>query len=113
WIFCPTRAALEQCEREDLGDEAHYVGDVMNDTLRLARDLPTSGGDVLDRFGVTPGDYVVATIHRPENTASAALLVRVLDYIRDEARGAPIIFPTHPRVAAVIAANGLDMSHYR
>lgn len=113
WIFCPTRAALEQCGREDLGDEAHYVGDVMNDTLRLARDLPTNGGDVLERFGVTPGDYVVATIHRPENTDSAALLVRVLEYIRDEARGAPIIFPTHPRVAAVIAANRLDMSGFR
>lgn len=103
WIFCPTRASYAQCLKEDLEREAHYAGDVMYDTLRLARSLPSPAVDVLESLGVRPGAYVVATIHRPENTGSIERLGKVLDYIRDHANGAPIVFPTHPRVAALIA----------
>ena len=107
WIFCPTREAYAQCLKEDLANEAHYAGDVMNDTLRLARALPSPSVDILESLGVRPREYVVATIHRPENTGSAERLGEVLDYIREHADGAPIILPAHPRVAGLIADQGI------
>lgn len=111
-IFCPTRASYEQCLREDLADEARFVGDVMRDTLRLAKAIPPQGQDVLDRLGVEPGAYVVATIHRPENTNDPEKLIRILDFVREQAAGAPIVFPTHPRVAGQIESAAIDMSGF-
>lgn len=112
WIFCPTRSAYENCKAEGLGDVAYYVGDVMYDTLLLAKGLPTSAEDVLQRLGVEPGGYIVTTIHRPENTGTADYLRQILDYIRDQAAGVPVVFPTHPRVAALIKSGGIDMTGF-
>jgi UDP-GlcNAc3NAcA epimerase len=110
WIFCPTKSAFDHCQVEGLSDVAHNVGDVMYDTLLLAKQLPSSGAGVLDRLGLEAGGYVVTTIHRPENTESAAHLKQVLDYVRDQAAGTPIVFPAHPRVGALIESASVDMS---
>lgn len=110
-IFCPTRDAYDSCIREDKSQQAFYVGDVMFDTLRLAREVQVTGDDVLGHLGVQRGEYVVATIHRPENTTPEKL-VRVIDYIRNQASGLPIIFPMHPRVAALVATTKPDLAGF-
>lgn len=113
WIFCPTNSAYEHCQAEGLADVAHNVGDVMYDTLLLAKQLPVSGDGVLRRLELEPRSYVVITIHRPENTGTAEHLNRVLNYVRDNADGAPVIFPAHPRVAALIEMGEVDITGIR
>jgi UDP-N-acetylglucosamine 2-epimerase len=50
--------------------------------------------DVLSRFGVEPGTYVVATIHREANV-QAARLARIVDGLGRIPE--PVLFPAHPR----------------
>jgi len=56
--------------------------------------------------GELPSRFVLATIHRPENTDSEAALRRILDAL---ARlPIPVLFLPHPRTIAAIAHFGLD-----
>ncbi|WP_374009592.1 non-hydrolyzing UDP-N-acetylglucosamine 2-epimerase [Leifsonia sp. LS-T14] len=50
--------------------------------------------------GVQPGGYVLATIHRPENTDDAAALRRALTELA--AIEAPVLLVAHPRTRAAI-----------
>jgi UDP-GlcNAc3NAcA epimerase len=51
--------------------------------------------DALRRFGVEPGGYVVATIHREANATQPERLARIVGGLGrvDE----PVLFPAHPR----------------
>jgi len=65
----------------------------------------TSNSHVLERFALEPGEYVVATVHRAANTDDARVFERIVRGLRNI--GLPVIFPVHPRTAALGAANGL------
>lgn len=110
-IFCPTRSSLDSCLAENLGDNAHYTGDVMADTLRLVHSSSRSGG-AFEALRLDEGGYVVMTVHRPENTNDPARFLRILDVVREEAKGKRIIFPAHPRTARLIDELKCDMSGF-
>ena len=83
------------------------VGDVMLDaTLRLAP-IARERSNALERFGVEPGGYVVATIHREANVAPERLrpIVEALGRL-----GEPVVFPAHPRTRSVLAAAGVTVA---
>ncbi|WP_405189633.1 UDP-N-acetylglucosamine 2-epimerase (non-hydrolyzing) [Streptomyces anulatus] len=63
--------------------------------------------DLLDGLGLTPDGYVLATIHRPENTDDPAVLARVLRELARITRTHPVVLPLHPRTRARIGAAGL------
>jgi UDP-GlcNAc3NAcA epimerase len=103
WLFCPTPVAVENLRREGIaGDRVSLVGDVMYDVALLVRDRV---GDV-NRWGVTPGQYILATIHRAENTDDPARLAAVFDGLREVAKRMPVVLPLHPRTRAVLARGG-------
>jgi len=55
--------------------------------------------------GILPG-FVLATVHRPENTDDAAALERILAALAG--LDAEVVLPVHPRTRAAIARFGLD-----
>lgn len=63
--------------------------------------------DLLDGLGLTPDGYVLATVHRPENTDDPAVLARVLRELARITRTHPVVLPLHPRTRARIEAAGL------
>lgn len=74
---------------------------------QTARALDGVSVDLTRYFdGDAPERFVVATIHRPENTDSADALARVLDGLT--AIEAPVLFLAHPRTRAAIARFGLE-----
>ena len=86
-----------------------FTGDVMLDVVHAALEgagrLPDGPTGVCRRFGVTPGQFVFATVHRAANTDSPQVLQRVLEILG--ALSLPVVFPAHPRTRAAIAAAGL------
>ncbi len=56
-------------------------------------------------FGTEPGQYVLATIHRPENTDDPERLRIVLDELSK--LGLPVLLPLHPRTKAAVERHGL------
>ncbi|WP_167480398.1 non-hydrolyzing UDP-N-acetylglucosamine 2-epimerase [Streptomyces bacillaris] len=62
---------------------------------------------LLDGLGLTPDAYVLATVHRPENTDDSAVLATVLRELAALGRTLPVVLPLHPRTRTRIEAAGL------
>lgn len=100
-------SGVENLKREGVAAEKiHFVGNVMIDTL-LKNRARADASDVLERFGIKPGQYATVTLHRPSNVDDAKTLSRILDAFEVICRDMPIIFPVHPRTRKNIEAMGL------
>ncbi|MDK2955500.1 MAG: UDP-GlcNAc3NAcA epimerase [Desulfovibrionales bacterium] len=78
-LFCPTQRAVDNLNNESIKDGVHLVGDVMFDSIRFYQPELINSFDALESFGLIPGDYILATAHRPENTDDSAKLSGFLD----------------------------------
>ena len=103
-LFCVTEGNVASLAREGITTGVHRVGDVMLDVLIEARDRIEAVDGVMSRYGLEPGRYVVATVHRPANTDDPARLATILDALTDLEE--PIVFPVHPRTRKAIDALG-------
>jgi UDP-N-acetylglucosamine 2-epimerase (non-hydrolysing)/UDP-GlcNAc3NAcA epimerase len=105
-LFCPDERAAETLAAEGVPGRREVVGDVMADaTMRLAP-LARERSSVVERLGLTPGGYVVVTVHREANTREPRLgrIVDGLNRIEET-----IVFPVHPRTRAALADAGLEL----
>ena len=86
----------------------HFVGNTMIDSLRrfegAARERAT-----WRRYDVSPGEYLLVTLHRPSNVDDPARLAGVVNGLCALAAQGPVVFPVHPRTRARLAAgNALE-----
>jgi len=100
-LFCPDERSSEQLEREGVHGRREVVGDVMADACFRFAPIARERSDVLDRVGLEPGTYVVATIHREANVQPDRL-ARIVDGLGRIPE--PVIFPAHPRTRARLPA---------
>ncbi len=108
WLFAPTEAAVENLRHEGVPeDKIFLVGDVMYDAAIYFGSRTRA--DTLGKLGLESKQYVLATIHRAENTDTAARLRDVFGGLNAIAEEVPVVLPLHPRTrAALTRANLLD-----
>jgi UDP-N-acetylglucosamine 2-epimerase (non-hydrolysing) len=95
--------ALVNLAREVIeASRVHLVGNTMIDSLVACEPTFRSMG-VAGSLGLTPGDYVLVTLHRPA-LVDGPLLARVMDALEQLARTVPVVFPVHPRTRARLDA---------
>ena len=63
---------------------------------------------IVARYGAQPGQYVLATIHRAENTDDGERLRIILDELAK--LGPPVLLPVHPRTWRAIERHGLTVA---
>ena len=51
----------------------------------------------LERFGLTPREYVLATLHRPSNVDDSDHLSELMDVLESISVKLPVLLPLHPR----------------
>lgn len=102
-LFAPTLTARENLLHEGLGTRRiELPGDVMYDaTLTFSGRMPEARTAPLLPEAAP---YVLATVHRAENTDHATRLKAILSALCDVSRRLPVILPLHPRTRAVIGA---------
>lgn len=99
--FCPSDAAVENLATEGVTQGVHLVGDVMADVLEWARaQAEQSSSESADAMGLEPSGYLLATVHRAENTEAPDRLRGILAAF--EQLDEPVIWPMHPRVAQAV-----------
>ncbi len=104
-LLCPSETAVRNLASEGVTRGVHLVGDVMSDALNWAKERASvKAPEFLSRLGVKPGKYLLATMHRGENTDDPARLGGILNAFNRVAE--PIVFPVHPRTRKAIAAAG-------
>src|SRR6476619_4863261 len=105
-LLCPDERAVATLAAEGVPGRAEVVGDVMADaTLHLAP-LARERSDVLERLGLKPGGYLVATVHREANTVEPRL-GRIVDGLARV--GETVVFPVHPRTRAALEHEGVTL----
>jgi len=104
-LLCPSETAVRNLAVEGITQNVHLVGDVMLDVLNWAK-RRADGNEpaLLARFGVSRQVYILATVHRSENTDDAAKLSGILNALN--AVKEPVIFPVHPRTRKIISEMG-------
>jgi UDP-GlcNAc3NAcA epimerase len=109
-LLCPTQTALENLAREGLpgnqpGIRAVRVGDSMYDAVLQFTRLGNQRASILRDLGLDRGGYLLATVHRQENTDVQNRLEGILEGLL--LSKLPVIFPVHPRTSASLAEMGL------
>jgi UDP-N-acetylglucosamine 2-epimerase len=104
-LFCPTEFAVHNLAAEGITWGVHQVGDVMLDALRQRVEHGLPCLSMLEPNGLEPGGYVLATVHRAENTDDAETLGSVLAALGSLEE--PVLLPLHPRTRAAIERFGL------
>jgi UDP-GlcNAc3NAcA epimerase len=96
-LLCSTETALRNLRDEGRGENAVVVGDVMADVALAFGPVADQRSDVLDRLGLEPRRFSVATAHRPGNVDDPERLRLVVEMLERAAEKAPVVFPVHPR----------------
>ncbi len=103
-LFCPTQTAVENLQREGITRGVHLVGDVMYDVALQSAQAARSR-DIVKRLGLRPGDYILATVHRPQSVDDPETLKGIVAALVD--CGRTVVFPVHPRTRKNLQSFGL------
>ncbi|MBI2848731.1 MAG: UDP-N-acetylglucosamine 2-epimerase (non-hydrolyzing) [Chloroflexi bacterium] len=107
-LFAPTETAVGNLQREGIPDHAiRLVGDVMYDAAILYGDLAERESQILQQLGLERGAYLLATVHRAENTDDPSRLRAIINGLCALAQEIPVVLPLHPRTRGALARLGL------
>jgi UDP-N-acetylglucosamine 2-epimerase (non-hydrolysing) len=109
-LLAPTDEAMRHLSNEGLGDRAVNVGDVMVDVCFSTRDRVLEAGRPLT--GLPPAvdpdaPFLVATLHRAENTDDPDRLAALLDAMAG--LPVPVALLAHPRLKAKADQFGIKL----
>lgn len=107
-LFCPTARTVDNLAREGITVGVHQVGDVMLDLLSEQLPEVESRSKALQAFNLTPGGFLVATIHRAANTDQPDRLAAILKVM--EVLEETVVFPVHPRTRKAIEGLGRPLN---
>ncbi|MEI4273465.1 UDP-N-acetylglucosamine 2-epimerase (non-hydrolyzing) [Klenkia sp. LSe6-5] len=82
----------------------HVTGNTIVEATRSTLPDAARRAALQEQYGVRPDGYVLATVHRPENTDDPARLQALLHALGE--LGLPVLLPLHPRTRAALAASG-------
>ena len=123
--FSPTQTGMNNLKREGFlespakfkNGKGRWVvnsGDVMYDNSMYFASLADEKCNILERLGVNPGEYILTTIHRPNNTDEPQRLTAILSSLLSitERDGITLVLPLHPRTRNLLDKN-LDSAVYQ
>jgi UDP-GlcNAc3NAcA epimerase len=93
-LFCPSQAAIDNLHAEGFKlfqSAIHDVGDIMKDVAFYYKDK-----GVKPAFHI-PEKFVLATLHRAENTDDSVRLLNILQSLQRISSNIPVVMPIHPR----------------
>ncbi len=102
----PTEVSAENLRREGVAAQAIRVtGNTTVDATIESLPEPARSAAVLGDLGLQSGEFVLATIHRPENTDDVGKLSSILESLAGLTL--PVVLPLHPRTLACVERFGL------
>ncbi len=104
-LFAPTKTAVKNLHSEGIREGVYLTGDVMYDALLYNIEIARKSSNILDELSLKPKEYLLATVHRAENTDSRENLENIIEAFIDS--NELIVFPAHPRTKKYLKAYGL------
>ncbi|MEE9433200.1 MAG: UDP-N-acetylglucosamine 2-epimerase (non-hydrolyzing) [Sphingorhabdus sp.] len=101
WIYTPTERCADELRREGYQEDRIFnCGDVMFD--RLLHTVESDDFVASDR----QKSYVLATVHRAENTNEQQRLVAILDSLKRLSEQVDVVLALHPRTEKILTETG-------
>lgn len=95
YLFCPSKRAVENLEKEGITEGVYFTGDVMYDLfLHLQESFDFKLFKELD---LKENDYTLVTLHRDYNVDDPKKLKEILKDLNSLSNINRVIFPIHPR----------------
>jgi UDP-N-acetylglucosamine 2-epimerase len=108
-LLCPSATAMRNLAAEGIVKNTYLVGDIMLDVLNWARErIAAQPPKILAQLDLCGAEYVLATVHRSDNTDDAKRLSGILSAIN--AINEPVVFPIHPRARKALADGKYKLS---
>jgi UDP-N-acetylglucosamine 2-epimerase (non-hydrolysing) len=102
-LFLHSEEAMGNLRAEGIGQERmHFVGNTMIDTLVALRERIAAAGTAA-RLDLSPGSYLLVTLHRPA-LVDGPLLAETVKHLAHLAESMPVVFPVHPRTRKMMEA---------
>lgn len=108
-LFAPTSTAVQNLKTEGVQGKIFKSGDVMYDAAIVFGRIADQRATILSELALASGKYLLATIHRAENTASPEALMSIFRAF--EQLPMPVILPLHPRTRHVVEGDS-DLSQF-
>jgi len=100
-LFAPTETAVRNLLQEGIRENVFLVGDVMYDTVQQNLIRARKDSHILEDYQLKRKGYILATIHRAENTI-AAQLRPIVDALGRASVSETVVWPMHPRTRHVL-----------
>lgn len=111
-LFCPTTTAVKNLKKEGFGSFGSRIiacGDVMYDAMKYYAAKAEKSSTVLSRLDLKGKQFVLATLHREENTNNPANLQAIVAAINTIHRTMPVVLPLHPRTRNLLASHNITL----
>lgn len=107
-LFCPSDTSIKNLATEGIVKNVHLVGDIMLDILNWAKEEAVTGSSIsLEKLHLKEKGFLLATIHRSENTDDISRLTGILSALN--ALKQTVVFPVHPRTYKVISEGNFPL----
>jgi UDP-GlcNAc3NAcA epimerase len=110
-LFCPTKQSIENLKNEGY-DQFNSVkiiecGDVMYDAALFYTQISTDKPQRINSLGLSKNNFILATIHRAENTDNFENLRSLNKVFNELSKTYSIVLPLHPRTQKISDELGL------
>ena len=107
-LFAPTEISYKRLLQEGIEESRVFnVGDVMYDGALFYNERNTLRDTIVDKLNLSKGNYVLATVHRAENTDSPTRLSNICNALIELAKNHGVVLPLHPRTHHFLENLGL------
>ncbi|MGE5661231.1 MAG: non-hydrolyzing UDP-N-acetylglucosamine 2-epimerase [Ignavibacteriales bacterium] len=110
YLFCPTTTSVENLKREGINERVELVGDVMYDCILHYKSKVEKNSSLLNFLGQKPKEYVLATVHRAENTDSEENLKGIFEAFDKISQKTKVYVALHPRTRKYLTDYDINVS---
>ena len=110
-LLCPTEQAVKNLEKEGFDNfscEVVLSGDVMQDAAMYYSQKSSEKSTVISALKLKNEKYVLATIHRQENTDDLSKLKKIISALNQlHKEREKVVLPIHPRTRKILENNNI------
>ncbi len=102
-LSCPTENSLKNLKNEgfdSLPIKIEQHGDIMKDAVEFYSKLSEEKSTIINSLKLSKNNFVLATIHRQENTDSKKSLENIFKALEEINKNIQVVLPLHPRTAS-------------
>lgn len=112
-LLCPTVTALSNLKKEGFDSfdaKVALTGDIMGDSVAFYSQLAAERSEIIKKLQLEGKKFILATIHRQENTDDPKVLTSILKALNDISADTLVVMPLHPRTRMMMEKFDLSFS---